>query len=127
MTMAHMDPDTCQLDVDRFRQVEPDWVGVAAHGVHRSDVLESCHDFRCANVTRVQDHVDTRECPERFGSNQSVSVRNEADQHDFNIVSSRLSTGAKRPGPSHRIAEVSGPALAHEGLYPGSHAPAVVC
>jgi hypothetical protein len=56
----------------------------------------------------VQDQIDARECTQRFGSDQAVGIRDEANQHDFNIVSRR----APRLPPSGRSS------LARRLLYP---------
>jgi len=75
------------------------FVDVAADGRDGRDARKFGKNFRCANVPGVNDVFRTAQGLERFGTKQSVSVGDDADQDGrFSVFSTQLSVIGLRRG-----------------------------
>src|SRR5579864_846831 len=78
-------------------------VHIAPHGENRRDKLELRENFGCAHVSRVNDELHTKQGTLCFGTQQPVSIGNDADPHggrkDLQSLSGpRYSSGTSSSG-----------------------------
>ncbi len=75
-------------------------IDVAADCCHRCELFQSFEDRRFADIADVEDAVDAAECWSDFGAEETMSVRDDAEEHGVRILGQAVLAESAELGPT---------------------------